>query len=111
VDDDLGLEAPGAIVLALSRDKDVPWMLDGIAHHFPTRAWSPPHRQRPCARPEVIRAAAIAQGLAADAVAELPRAVESALSSSGSSPVLLTGSLFAVGEAMQAFGGAPEAQQ
>jgi dihydrofolate synthase/folylpolyglutamate synthase len=110
--DDLGLEAPGAIVLALSRDKDVPWMLDGIAHHFPhARVVATRTANARALDPEVIRAAAIAQGLAADAVAELPRAVESALSSSGSSPVLLTGSLFAVGEAMQAFGGAPEAQQ
>jgi hypothetical protein len=40
-------------------------------------------------------------------VADVPAAVTTALSVAGGSPALLTGSLFAVGEAMEAFGGAP----
>jgi folylpolyglutamate synthase/dihydropteroate synthase len=61
--------------------------------------------------PEEIRRAAVAQGLAADAVGELPSAVDRALFLADAKPVLLTGSLFAVGEAMEAFGGAPGEQQ
>ncbi|HET9325255.1 MAG TPA: folylpolyglutamate synthase/dihydrofolate synthase family protein [Candidatus Eisenbacteria bacterium] len=109
---DLRIETPGAVVLALSRDKDVPWMLDGIAHHFPrARVVATRTTNARALDPEVIRRAAAADGLSADAIPELPRAVEHALAVAGSDPVLLTGSLFAVGEAMQAFGGAPEALQ
>jgi len=110
--DDLGLDPPGAIVLALSRDKDVPWMLDGISHHFPrTHLVATRTANARALDPDVIRRAALAHGLAAEAVNELPRAVDRALSLAGSKTVLLTGSLFAVGEAMQAFGGAPGEQQ
>jgi len=49
-------------------------------------------------------------GAPVEAMPDVRSAVERALSLVGDGKVLLTGSLFAVGEAMEAFGGAPGEQ-
>jgi folylpolyglutamate synthase/dihydropteroate synthase len=61
--------------------------------------------------PAVIFQAAAARGFPALVAPDVPGACRQALSQAGpEAPVLLTGSLFAVGEAMEAFGGAPGEQ-
>jgi dihydrofolate synthase/folylpolyglutamate synthase len=107
-----GLEAPGSVVLSLSRDKDLDSMLDGLARIAPgatlvaTRS-----RSERALEPERIAARAAARGFQPRLAATVREGCELALALPGTSPVLLTGSLFAVGEAMEAFGGAPgEAQ-
>jgi dihydrofolate synthase/folylpolyglutamate synthase len=106
-----GLPPPAALVLALSRDKDVDGMLAPLARLagagavlFATRT-----RNERAQDPERIVAAAAAAGLAPRVASSVPEACEAALARpvSGDRPVLLAGSLFAVGEAMAAFGGAP----
>jgi len=105
---DLALDPPGAVVLALSRDKDAAWIVAAIAARFPrarliaTRATS----ERALAIDALLETAAKA-GIAAEGAEDVPSAVRRALALAGSDRVLLTGSLFAVGEAMGAFGGAP----
>jgi len=98
------------LVLALSRDKDAAAMLDALAPIVPARRLiatrSHSERARP---PEEIARAAAAAGWQAESAADVARALRAALARGG--PVLLTGSLFAVGEAMEAFGGAPGEQQ
>ncbi len=109
--DDLRLEPPRAIVLALSRDKDVPWILDGIAQRFSgVRIVATRTAQARALDPHHIVRAAAGVNLTAEAVEPLPTAIERALSRAGAGRVLLTGSLFAVGEAMEARGGAPGEQ-
>jgi dihydrofolate synthase/folylpolyglutamate synthase len=107
-----GLEAPGGVVLALSRDKDLDSMLDGLARIAPgatlvaTRS-----RSERALEPERIAARAGARGFQSRVAVTVREGCELTLALPGTSPVLLTGSLFAVGEAMEAFGGAPgEAQ-
>jgi len=108
---DAGLPAPRAIVLAVSRDKDMAAMLAAIARLgrgatvFATRS----HNER-AADPARIVEAAPAAGLRALPAPDVVTACRAALDAAGPDGVaLLTGSLFAVGEAMQAFGGAPGA--
>jgi dihydrofolate synthase/folylpolyglutamate synthase len=103
------LAAPGAVVLALSRDKDVDAMLEALAPLvsnatvFATRT-----RNERAMEPERIVAAAQERGMAARVEAAVVPACRAALEATApSGKVLLTGSLFAVGEAMEAFGGAP----
>jgi dihydrofolate synthase/folylpolyglutamate synthase len=104
---DLALPPPGAIVLALSRDKDAAAILKVLhemapnARLFVTRTAS--ERALPV---EALLAAANAQGSSAEAADSVVAAVHAALISTPET-VFLTGSLFAVGEAMQALGGAP----
>ena len=57
--------------------------------------------------PDRIVAAARAAGFAAVEAADVPLACAMALAEDAQRPALLTGSLFAVGEAMEAYGGAP----
>ena len=104
-----GLPAPDAIVLAVSRDKDVAAMLApllrlaGGATLFATRS-----RSERALEPERVAAAAAAAGFAARAFPDVEGACRAALAHAGpEGRALLLGSLFAVGEAMQAFGGAP----
>jgi dihydrofolate synthase / folylpolyglutamate synthase len=105
--EDLGFDPPGAIVLALSRDKDAAAIV-GTLHAFApdcrlilTRAAS--ERALPVEDLVALAEAAGAKAVAAPTVAKAARAALAATSGH----VLLTGSLFAVGEAMQALGGAP----
>ncbi len=99
---------PAAIVLALSRDKDAAAILEvlrggfGGARLLVTRTRS----ERAQAVAE-LRGLAAVSGFTVEAAADVPAAVERALEIAGEGRVLLTGSLFAVGEAMEAFGGAP----
>jgi len=115
--EDLAFEPPAAVVLALSRDKDV----EAIAR--PLSDWIPPARlvatqsRNPRAMPVgELRAGLAAAGLAAAEAPGVVAAVEAALAGlpagsrgagRGTGRVLLCGSLFAVAEAMEAFGGAP----
>lgn len=98
---------PGAVVLAASRDKDLAAMLAALRESFglfrliATRS----HSER-AAEPSAIAAEAARQGLDAETAPDVRAATERALASS-EGEVLLTGSLFAVGEAMEAYGGAP----
>ena len=58
--------------------------------------------------PGALTAAARAAGIEAEEASNVPDACRAALAvSAPAGEVLLTGSLFAVGEAMEAFGGAP----
>ena len=57
--------------------------------------------------PATLAGLAAEAGFTADALPDVPIAVRHALNEAGEGIVLLTGSLFAVGEAMEAFGGAP----
>ena len=104
-----GLPAPAAIVLASSRDKDIGAMLAALSELagagcvlFVTRTRNPRALE-----PEALAQAARAAGLDARVAPSVSEACEMALALPGEAPVLLTGSLFAVGEAMEAFGGAP----
>ncbi len=102
------LPAPRALVLALSRDKPADRMLEVLqafapgARLFPTRTRN--ERALPTA---ALLAAAREQGWDAEPQADVPAACRAALAATPDGPVLLTGSLFAVGEAMESFGGAP----
>ena len=103
------LPGPGAIVLAVSRDKDLAAMLDplsgllGRAPLFATRS-----RSERALEPERVAAAARAAGVEARTAPDVQSACRAALAHAGPDGlVLLAGSLFAVGEAMEAFGGAP----
>ena len=99
---------PGAIVLALSLDKD----LTGIAEVLPWRfadavIVGARCRHERSLSPSAIVEAVRARGFTAVEAGDIPTAICQALDLAGERPVLLTGSLFAVGEAMEAFGGAP----
>ncbi len=114
--EDLAFAPPAALVLALSRDKDV----EAIARRL--AAWVPPARllvtQSRNARALPTGALAercAAAGVAAEPVSGVAAALETALAASGPAAggepegerVLLCGSFFAVAEAMEVFGGAP----
>lgn len=102
---------PGAVVLAASQDKDLPAMLASLRETFGTfRLLATRSRSERAADPAAIAREAVRQGLEAEALPDVRTAVLRALASTGGE-VLLTGSLFAVGEAMEAFGGAPGEQR
>ena len=119
--EDLAFEPPEAVVLALGRDKDVdslarllaPW---GSA----TRLIATQSRNVRALPADELRTRLADAGLAAETGPDVAGAVEDALAGRrarargrrGGTPrepgrVLLCGSLFAVAEAMEAFGGAP----
>lgn len=102
---DLGFEPPGAIVLALSRDKDAPAILDGLRALAPRAALVLTRTRNDRALPTATLAAHA--GPRAETADDVPGAIRRALARAGDGRVLLTGSLFAVGEAMSAWGGAP----
>jgi dihydrofolate synthase / folylpolyglutamate synthase len=106
---DLGLPAPRAIVFAVSSDKDVAAMLAplaGLARQaivFATRS-----RSGRALEPARVAQAAAAAGLECRETSGVAAACRAALAHAGAKGLaLLCGSLFAVGEAMEAFGGAP----
>jgi dihydrofolate synthase / folylpolyglutamate synthase len=103
---DLGFEPPGAMVLTASRDKPVDQMLAAL-HDFAatTELVITRSRNARAADPEVLGQAATDFRVAV--APDVPSAVGGALARTGDRRVLLAGSLFAVGEAMAAFGGAP----
>jgi len=103
------LPAPRAIVCAVSSDKDVSAMLaalsriGGDALLLSTRS-----RSGRALDPGRVAEAAAALGLASRAMPDVESACRLALAHARPDGlVLLTGSLFAVGEAMEVFGGAP----
>jgi dihydrofolate synthase/folylpolyglutamate synthase len=102
---DLGFEPPAALVFAAGRDKDVHAMLTrlrALAPHAPLFVVRTANeRALPAAD-----LAALAPG-GATPVESVPVALREALAAAGAGRVLLCGSLFAVGEAMRALGGAP----
>ena len=101
-------DPPDSLVLALSRDKDAAAVLRALAAEWPAvHAVMTRSRSERALAPEELARLAGEAGLAAEAVASVPEAVRRALSRPGGGRVLLTGSLFAVGEAMEALGGAP----
>jgi len=102
--------SPAAIVLALSRDKDASAILRALAPFHGARIVATRSRSERAFPAAVIAEAAGAAGFLAEVLPDVATATRHAL---GVAPgrVLLTGSLFAVGEAMEAFGGAPGEQQ
>jgi len=98
----------GAIVLALSRDKDAEGFVRVLHRGFSGAAIvATRSRSERAMEPAAIAAHARASGFEAREASDVPTAVREALELETEAPVLLTGSLFAVGEAMEAFGGAP----
>ena len=108
--DDLRLPPPDALVFAVSRDKDAADMLRRLRAAAPEATLHVTRTRNERALP-VERLAAIAETLPGrwESHAGVAEAIASALGS-GRGRVLVAGSLFAVGEAMQALGGAPGEQ-
>jgi dihydrofolate synthase/folylpolyglutamate synthase len=110
---DLALPAPECLIFAVSQDKDAMAMLAAL-HGFAgqatlvtTRAGNPRARD-----PQDLAERAKAEGWSRVAfVSGVRDAVELALLNRKHGRVLLAGSIFAIGEAMQALGGAPGEQQ
>jgi dihydrofolate synthase/folylpolyglutamate synthase len=100
---------PSALVLAVSRDKDAGGFLAGLAPALPTRrVIATRYRGERAMPPEALAGIARAAGWSAEEAPDVATACRRALErATEAAPVLLTGSLFAVGEAMEAFGGAP----
>ena len=109
--DDLRLPAPAAIVFAAGRDKDVRAMLTRLRSLAPDAALlvARTANERALSSEELAGFAREA-GWRAEAAPSVAEAIDTALARAGSARVLLCGSLFAVGEAMRAKGGAPGAQ-
>jgi len=107
-----GAESPARVVLAVSRDKDLAAMIAELRAAFgPLRLIATRSHSERAAEPEAIAAEARRQGAEAEAAPDVRAAVERALDQAAGCEVLLTGSLFAIGEAMEAFGGAPGESQ
>ncbi len=104
-----GFDPPAAAVLAFSRDKPVEASLESLAPILAgTRVVATRTRHERALEPEAIAAAARARGLEAGIAPGVPAACREALACAGPGRrALLAGSLFAVGEAMAEFGGAP----
>ena len=99
---------PAAIVLAVSSDKDLAGMLEVLHWDFATaRIFAARTRSERSLAPAEVATQSRSAGFEAVACHDVASALRAALSFSGEAPVLLTGSLFAVGEAMEVFGGAP----
>jgi dihydrofolate synthase / folylpolyglutamate synthase len=104
---DLGF-APPALVLALSRDKDAAEMAAQVKRRFAGSPIVVTRTRNPRAMPTATLAAALtAAGFEVEEAPDVPAAIRQALDRDRRRNVLLAGSLFAVGEAMEAFGGAP----
>ena len=107
-----GFAAPAAVVLALSRDKDAGAVLAVLAELAPHATFvATRSRDARALDPLALAKLAEAAGLNARTAPAVEAACRAALAlaPSGDS-VLLTGSLFALGEAMESFGGAPGEQ-
>jgi len=100
---------PAVVVLALSRDKDAATILQRLRRGFPrTRLVVSRTSNTRGAEVETLRGLAAVTGFAVETAPDIPTAAARALAASApEGRVLVTGSLFAVGEAMAAFGGAP----
>jgi dihydrofolate synthase / folylpolyglutamate synthase len=100
------------LVLAFARDKDAEAILDLLREHLPeVRLFMTRTRSERARDPDELAALARARGFEVATAPDVPMAVERALGPDRQGGfVLLTGSLFAVGEAMEAFGGAPGEQ-
>ncbi|MEO5616251.1 MAG: Mur ligase family protein [Candidatus Eisenbacteria bacterium] len=103
---------PAAVVLALSRDKRIAEVLAALAPLLArARLIATRSRSERAQDPAAIVAAARTMGFAAEVVPAVAAACHAALAlAPPADRVLLTGSLFAVGEAMEALGGAPGEQ-
>jgi dihydrofolate synthase / folylpolyglutamate synthase len=99
---------PPVVVLALSQDKDAGAILAELRRGFPdARLIATRSRSERAVAPADLARLAGEAGFTAEALPDVPTAVRRGLEVAGEGVVLLTGSLFAVGEAMEAFGGAP----
>jgi dihydrofolate synthase/folylpolyglutamate synthase len=99
---------PPALVLALSRDKDAHAIARLLRDGFgPVPAFATCTRNARALPAADLAAALASGGLESSAHAGVAEAVRAALAHPARRRVLVTGSLFAVGEAMEAFGGAP----
>ena len=99
---------PAVVVLTLSKDKDAVAILRALRDGFPdARLIATRSRSERAVAPADLARVATEAGFPAEALPDLPTAVRRGLEVAGTGTVLLTGSLFAVGEAMEAFGGAP----
>lgn len=105
----MAAKPPAAVVLALSVDKDATTILRTLRDGFPrTRLIATRSRNERAMAPGTLAGQARAAGFEAEALPDIRTAVRHALATTPEDDaVLLTGSLFAVGEAMEAFGGAP----
>jgi dihydrofolate synthase/folylpolyglutamate synthase len=100
--------SPPVVVLALSNDKDAGAILAALREGFPdARLIATRSRSERARAPAELARLATEAGFAAEALPDVPTAVRRGLEVAGAGIVLLTGSLFAVGEAMEAWGGAP----
>lgn len=99
---------PATVVLAVSRDKDVRVMLETLARRFPrARLIATRSRSERALEPESLARIARETGIEAESAPDVNAALARALARPGRESVLLTGSLFAIGEAMETYGGAP----
>ena len=116
--EDMSMEPPAAIVFAVGRDKDAGAMLQRLGAFAPAARLVLTHTANERALPvEDLACHAQALGLAHEAAPSVREALAPWLDHGAdgrgraSGRVLLCGSLFAVGEAMEAYGGAPGALQ
>lgn len=112
--DDMKLEPPAAIVFAVARDKDARAMLQRLAGFAPEARLLLTHTRNERALPaEALGELAGALGARAEVHPSVAEALACVLEhgqdgrGQRAGRVLLAGSLFAVGEAMEAVGGAP----
>lgn len=116
--EDMGLEPPAALVFAVARDKDARAMLQRLHAFAPAAALTLTRtRSERALGTEALAAHAAALGIEAAVAPSVREALAPWLDHGpdgrgrASGRVLLCGSLFAVGEAMEAFGGAPGERQ
>lgn len=116
--EDMGLEPPVAVVFATGRDKDARAMLQRLHAFAPEAKFTLTRtRNERALPPEALAEHAAAVGLPAGTAPGVREALAPWLDHGtdgrgrASGRVLLCGSLFAVGEAMEAFGGAPGERQ
>lgn len=103
-----GVASPARVVIAVSRDKDLAAMIAGLRSAFESlHVIATRSRSERAADPQALVLEAQRQGAEAEAAPDVRAAVERALAEARQGEVLLTGSLFAIGEAMEVFGGAP----
>ena len=112
--DEMGMVPPVAVVFAAAHDKDVHAMLQRLGAFAPeARLVLTRTRSERAMPPEVLAEQAAALGLAHETAPSVREALlpwldhEAGGRGRAAGRVLVCGSLFAVGEAMEAFGGAP----
>jgi len=106
--DDLGFPPPGAVVFAAGRDKDARAMLARLHALAPAARFVVTRTRNERARTaDELVVFCEEAGIRAEAAPAVREAAALALARAAEERVLLCGSLFAVGEAMEAFGGAP----